>query len=262
LTLGLSASFTETQTPGELNTDTGIEAGRATATFFGITPQISLRLTPLTSADTSYSYGSSSVSGGVETITQQTQLNVKHEVTPVDTATFGYRFSLFESDGTSSTSSHAVLLGWTRRLSERTSVTLRAGPRITEGEVNPDVLASIEHQFEIARVTLAYSQSETTVVGRAGAVKTEGVSASVAFEPLRSVGVMLTGSVRKTSGEGGRSFADTTVYGITALVSYQINRWLTVRASYRGLLQEQDSTSLEHSVLSIGVELNYPSRVY
>lgn len=269
LTLGFNGSYAETQTPGELNTLTGIQVARATATLWSVSPTVAYKFSLLTSGDAAYSYATSTISGGLTTVVHQAQLNFARQLTPLDTGTLGYGLSLFETDGTtatsgatSSTTFHTITVGWNRRLTERTTVSLRAGPRISENGLNPEVDARLDHRFELGTLTLAAYETETNVVGQAGSAKAEGVSASLRFNPFRPIGVDLATGVQNTSTDGGRSSVDVTVYSATASVSYRIARWLSATATYRFYHQEQRPASFDHNIFSISLDVNYPVRVH
>lgn len=269
LTLGFNGSYAETQTPGELNTLTGIQVARSSAALWSVSPTVAYKFSPLTSGDAMYSYAASAISGGPTNVTHQVQLDLARQLTLLDTGTLGYGLSLFEADGTtatprasSSTTFHTITFGWNRRLTERTTVSLRAGPRISANGLNPEVDARLDQRFELGKLTLAAYETETNVVGQAGSAKTEGVSASLGFNPFRAIAIDLTTGVQNTSSDGGRSALDVTAYSATASVSYRIAKSLSATASYRFSRQEQRPASLDHNIFSISLDVNYPVRVY
>lgn len=269
LILGFNGSYAETQTPGELNALTGIQVARATATLWSVSPTVAYKFSPLTSGDAAYSYATSTISGGPTNVTHQVQLNLARQLTRLDTGTLGYGLSIFETDGTtatapagSSTTFHTITFGWNRRLTERTTVSLRAGPRLSENGLGSEVDARLDHRFKLGRLTLAAYETETTVVGRAGSATTEGMSASLGFNPFRAIGIDLTTGVQNTSTDGGRSSLDVTAYSATASVSYRIAKSLSATASYRFYHQEQRPASFDHNIFSISLDVNYPVRAY
>lgn len=257
LTLGLDTSYVQTETPSELTTETGLVIARRSADELTIAPSAVYRVTPATSADFGYSYGGSRVTGGLATHTQHAQLGLAHRVTPLDTGTLGYRLGVFDSEGTASVTSHALLFGWSRRLTQQVLLDLRAGPRLSDGTLSPEVSAGFEHRFEAGRLSLGYSRSETVVVGQAGRVETESLVASVTLKPTALLELHVAPAIRRTSiGTGGAP--DITVYAADAGVSYRIARWLRASAAYRFSLQEQGRIAIRHNVLSISLELSQP----
>ena len=261
LTLGLNATFTETQTPGLLNAQTGIEQGRARSTRVSASPTVAYKLTPLTTGHASYSYTTSDANG-LTTVGHQAGLGLARQLTPVDTGTVDYGLSVTESDGASSTTSHTLTAGWSRRFTERTGVSLRAGPRFTEGAINPEINAELSHKFKTAQLALNYYWSESTLAGQAGTVKAQGVSASLTAELLKSLTAAVAPSVRQTSSEHNSNSPDVTVYGVDASVSYQLTRWLTANAAYHFTFQQQRPADIEHSTISIRFDVIYPLRVH
>ena len=262
LTLGLNVTFTETQTPGLLNTQTGIEQGRAQATRVSASPTVAYKLTPLTTGNGSYSYTTSTVANGLTTVGHQAQLGLARQLTPVDNGTVTYGLAVTESDGASSTTSHTLTAGWSHRFTERTSVSLRAGPRFTEGAINPEINADLSHQWKTTQLALNYYWSQSTIAGQAGTVKAQGVSAALSAELLRSLTAAVTPSLRQTSPEHNQTSQDVTVYGVDASVSYQLTKWLTASAAYHFTLQQQLPADIEHSTISLRLDVIYPVRVH
>ncbi len=262
LTLGFNAGFVETQTPGTLNTQTGIESGRARATSVTASPTVAYRLTPLTTGNVSYSYTTSEVANGLTTVGHQAQLGLARQMTPVDTGTVAYGLSVIESDGTPPTTSHTLTAGWSHRFSERTGVSLRAGPRYTEGAINPEIDAQLSHRWQTVQLALNYYISQSTLAGQAGTVTAQGVTASLSAELLQSLTAAVAPSVRQTSSEHGQISQDVTVYGVDASLSYRLTRWLTANAAYHFTLQQQRPADIEHNTISLRFDVVYPLRVH
>lgn len=259
-TLGLGASYIETQTPTELLEETGVELGRRDASLLAVAPSLSYRFSPVTSGEAGYSFTRGRLEGGPTNTTQEAHLLLAHHLTSLHTAALGYRFGLFESDLADSRASHTVTLGWTGRLAQHTTLTLQAGPRISDGTVDPEVLARLEQRFAWGAVSLAYTRSEAVVLGRAGTVRIDGVIGSLTLEPLQSLRVSLVPSVRKSS-EEDPNLPETTVYGVSAAISYRIARWVAARVEYRFSLQEEGPVRIRHNVASISLDFDYPLRL-
>src|SRR5437867_13234585 len=146
--LRLSALFTKTQTPSELAPNLGLQLGRRDSTQLSLASSAVYRFDLRTSTELAYSYLQSE-SEGVTSTTHEPRLRLVERLSHVDTGTLTYALRLTESEsngagnsntgdgnsntgaGNSSTLSHIVTLGWNRRLSASSSVTLAAGPWLT-----------------------------------------------------------------------------------------------------------------------------------
>jgi opacity protein-like surface antigen len=278
LTLSLDVGYTETRSLSTLtailtpavpaNTTPAVPAntlefGRQRATVLNASPSIAYQFTPLTSGTSGYSYTQTTLEGGTTNTGHQGRLGLSHQFTPLDSGTFDYGLNMFE-DSTSSTTttSHALTLGWTRQLTPQTTASVQGGPRFSGGTVSPEFSALLAHEFKMfdqrPKASLGYLRSEGFVIGQAGSVKIESITGSIGFEPLQLLQVSLGASFTRLSG-GTRS--DTTSYGATAGASYQILRWLAARASYRFNLQDQNTGDIRHNVFSLSLDASYPIRI-
>jgi predicted porin len=306
LTLGLKSAYTETQTPSVLNTITNVEQGRAKATQTNASPTASYQLTPRMAGDATYSYtrttvgtasGTSSTSAtvaGLTTVTHRADLSLTRQLTPglvvpplaappdestrtaatvaprptaADLGAVAYGLTVSEFEGFPSITSHTLTLGWTHYFTALTSVSLRAGPRYTEGAINPEVDAEIVHQGRSVRLSLAYFRSETTLVGQAGTAKTQGARGSLGWTPLRGMTVTVTPSWAQTSSEVSATTQsltsqDITVYASDVSLSYQLTRWLTAGAAYHYTRQEQRPAAIEDNIVLLRLEIAYPLRLH
>ncbi len=238
-----------------------LELGRRRSSLIEAAPSVAHQFTPLTSGDASYAYARSDVSGGFVDTTHQGRLRLIRQLTPLDQGTVTYRIRQFESNRAESITSHAATLGWRRQFTPNTVLSLEAGPRFSNGDVGAEAAASLEHRFQQATLTLAYSRTETIAVGRSGAVTADTGSGSLRFEPFKATHVALVASVARLSDDNDSTFRDVTLYRAGATATYALTKWLTLRGSYGFSLQEADET-IRHHIVSISLEFGYPIRLY
>lgn len=229
MTLGLRASYFETETATDLFPETGRQLGRLDASLFGASSSIAYRFTPR------------------------------------DTGSFTYGVSVFEIGAvrdvrTDPITTHAALAGWTRRTGERTTLTLQAGARAADGEIGPEASVRLEHRLRLVRVSVSYERSDATVVGREGTGSTEVLLGSVVWDVLRSLEVNSGIAVRRVSGVQGQNGAALMVYGLTASAVYRATRWLSARAAYQFTYQDGRPDDIQRNVFSIGLDFSYPVR--
>jgi hypothetical protein len=233
--------------------------GRQSAWAISLTPSLGYQLDAQTSLDGTYSYTRTHVSGGSTDEVHQTSLAVGRQLTPRDRGTLEYRFSLFESDQASSTTAHAVLVGWTRQLTEALSARLAVGPRFqSTGGTDVDAAASLQYILRETVWSLAYSRTEGLVIGRTGGANIDAVVGTVRYQPLSPLVLRLIGSVTHTS--GGQQPAET-VYAASASASYQLTTWLAARIAYQFSHDAQQATSIDDHVASVSLDFSYPIRL-
>jgi hypothetical protein len=238
---------------------TGINVGRQSAWAISLTPSLGYQLDAQTSLDGTYSYTRTHVSGGSTDEVNETRLAVSRQLTPRDRGTLEYRFSLFESDQTSSTTAHAVLVGWTRQLTEALSARLAVGPRFqSTGGTDVDAAASLQYILRETVWSLAYSRTEGLVIGRTGGANIDAVVGTVRYQPLSPLVLRLIGSVTHTS--GGQQAAET-VYAASASASYQLTTWLAARIAYQFSHDAQQATSIDDHVANVSLDFSYPIRL-
>jgi len=275
LTLRLSALFTKTQTPSELAPNLGLQLGRRDSTQLSLASSAVYRFDLRTSTELAYSYLQSE-SEGVTSTTHEPRLRLVERLSHVDTGTLTYALRLTESEsngagnsntgagnsntgaGNSSTLSHIVTLGWNRRLSATTSVTLEAGPRITGSQLGAEVNAGVSHRFfRLVDASLGYSRSSSPIIGQTGTSDTQALSGHLSMEPLRSFRVVFGAILSQVSTDR----SDTTTEGAEVAASYRMTKWLSAVARYRFSHSETDSTAIFHNIFTIGLEASYPIRV-
>src|SRR5205807_1784253 len=93
------------------------------------------------------------------------------------------------------TTSQAVTMAWDREVTRQTSVALRGGPRLTDGQVAPEFAASVSRRLKSAALSLAYARTVTTLIGVVGTAATQSLSADATFRPQRSIEVRVSPGV-------------------------------------------------------------------
>lgn len=263
LTLSFDGAFLETQTPGQLNVATGILVGRVRAQRLSAKPGVAYEFDPLTAGAAEYTLTEDELSGGVTILTHVGDLRLDRRITPLDTGSVGYTLREFDFDPGGTTTSHAVTLGWTRQLTPLTSLTLRGGPRFSEGSVDPEVSASIRHRLRLGEVSFTYSRSQTTVIGRAGSVDNEAFIATAVLEPLPSLEVRAAPSLLRTF-DADR---EARVYALDLTAEYKITAWLSLEGAYEFSFQEGGVNAIRdeeisHNIILLRLTVKQPYRIY
>jgi hypothetical protein len=258
-----------------------VEVGPRRSTVVGISTSAAYAATPRLSLETGYAFARTSTSAGPVSPTpvaettdfeHEARVGLRYQVTPLDRGSFLYRVRIFDGDQAASTTSHIVTVGWDRRLGEATTASLEVGPRFSEGDTEVEAAARLEHRFRLVTVGLAYARSEGLVVGRSGPQTTDTGSATVTYEPLRTLQLSIGGSVIRAdnastaapgaSSTAGSGSSEQITYRIGAGAFYRLTEWLTAQLAYSFSLQEEAGQTIRHHIVSLSLVVSYPYRVY
>lgn len=252
-TFTASASYSDTQNPGELNVITGIEAGRAPARAFHATQSVARTLGPLTKATVAHRFAREQVSGYLANGTQVASLALERELGPTDEGRVDYSLGRF-TFGPDVTNFHVLTLGWSREITPLAHFELKAGPRASGGRLDPEISAGLRARFRRGDVGLAYLRTQTVVVGLPRPVTAEGVSGSFSRQLLRGLRVAGGSSVFRSR---GGSFA-ATVYRLNLDVTWRLTRLLSLAGSHqlgfqRGGIEGAPTEDVSHNVFLLSV---------
>jgi hypothetical protein len=289
LTLGFDGAYSRTSIASELNqpnpalpfipvqATTGLLTARITSTFYTLAPSIGYSFDTITRGKGTYTYAVVE-SGGLSTTTQNVALQLDREITPRDTGllkTYYRHFEstasgpLFSSSASDSSDSYTVTAGWKRRFTPQWDATVEAGPRLTDaagttGRVDAEASATLNWRFELGTASLGYSRTELTAAGVGGALSSDSVFASVTIDPIRFLRVSLAPRWVQVTPEGGSATTTgtTTLYLVDATATYQLTRWLSARLNYEYASQQAGGLNTPHNLVTIGLDLVYPERVY
>jgi hypothetical protein len=180
LSLGMAARYDRSETPGDLNLDSGILLGRQLAHRLQLTPSLAYRTNPRTTISTRYDWTNEALSGWPGGDMQALHAVVARDVTPRTTLNARYLGRLFT--GEMDAHSQSVLAGWAREMSPGVNLSVEAGPRVTSyGGVRAEVLAALLRRTPRARLRLDYWRGETIVLGIAGPVEIHSGSTNVSW---------------------------------------------------------------------------------
>jgi hypothetical protein len=262
LTVEAEAMYNETETPEELNFTAVLQPGRQTAETYSAGASLDYRIDPVMEADLSYTFAHDDLEGDFDTDTHTVSTGLAREMGPRDTVSVGYSFQRYLFDLGDDVSAHVPTVGWAHAFTPRTSVELLGGPRISDGDVDPEVSASIRHSLQRGQLSLTYARGESTVIGQTDTFTTEmiGGAAEFAIGPALEV----RASASYTENSQGALDADVIRAGVEA--SYEINDYLSLIASYRystqqGVLGGPDDLDIDRNVAYIGVLISHPARI-
>jgi hypothetical protein len=123
--------------------------------------------------------------------------------------------------------SNALTAEWTRELTRTTMLSVRGGPRVTEGTLSPDVAASLRHTMRAGDASLVYEHTQTTLIGLVGIADTHSLTVRVSGEPRPGLRVRVEPGLLRTKQVDRAS----TVYHVSAGYSQAIATRLTFEAA-------------------------------
>jgi hypothetical protein len=236
VTFAADTAFYRTETPGELNTETGLALTRATAEQVEARASLTRQIDPLTGATVEYSLTDGRLAGSFRTQTHAVRIGAERRVSPRDTVSVDYALHqfLFTIDrGSQSTpTSHTLGMGLSHSITPRASIAVAGGPRFTNGSPAAELSASLRYQFQPADLSLVYARTETAVTGLQGVVRVQSLTAAAACN-LRLVQVRIAPAVFRTI-EAGHS-AD--VYRLGLGVTRSITKNLALDVAFDGNVQ-------------------------
>ena len=238
LAFAVDAAFARTRTPGELSAGTGLTLARATAERVEVHPAIVRQVDPITEATLDYTWTDERLVGGISTRAHRPAIRIDRHVSRRDVVdmNYGVRVFLFETD--ERLTSHAVSIGWTRQITRRASVELRGGPVVTDGAPAPEVLASMRYRPGPSEVSISYARAQTTLVGFAGIVDTQSVTASAAYSPRPRLQVRIVPGLFRTESDGRRADAGRLAFEAERTMTER----LSLRATYEATVQRGNLT--------------------
>ena len=177
--------FYRTETPGELNTQTGLALTRATAEQIVAHASLTRQLDPLTGGTVEYSLTDSRLASSFRTQTHTVSIGAERHMSPRDRVSVNYALHQFlfaiDREPASTPTSHTLGVGLSHSITQRASVAIVGGPRITNGSPAADLSASLRYQFQPGDLSLAYSRTETAVIGLSDVVRVQGLTATAAY---------------------------------------------------------------------------------
>ena len=228
LTIDADASFSTTQTPGELNLISEVTLTRAPARRIAVGPEITFQRDAVTRVSLMYAMTEDRLAGAEPTITHTATAAGERRWSRRDTARLEYVAREFDFGLEPPTRSQTVTLGWTRDLTRGASVSLGAGPRVGDGAVVPELSASLGYRATAMDLSLAYASAQTTLIGLAGAADTHSLSATAAYGRRESLRMRIAPGIIQTA----RAGLQARVYRMSVGASRTVGDTLSLEAGY------------------------------
>ncbi|HMD36505.1 MAG TPA: hypothetical protein VKH42_16120 [Vicinamibacterales bacterium] len=229
LSLSATTAFIESETPLEINLEATPAPGRVRARRLSVQPSATYAVGARTEATMRYTAADDSLADGVGVTTAGASMTVTHHRSPRTDFRFEYSFEHFRFANLDAGSiSQAWTAEWQRSLNRATALSLRLGPRVTNGAVSPDVAATVHRQLRAGEAVITYLHTTTTLLGTLALADMHSVSALVAAEPRRGLRIHAGPALLHTT-QGPLSSA---VYRLTAGCDWPIAKRFVIRGDY------------------------------
>jgi hypothetical protein len=263
LTLSGGATFWDTNTPRDLNVQTGFDPGLVQTQSLKLSSSLAYRLDALSEGTVAYDF-TRTAQAGLLTDIHVLEPGIHRQLMERDTGRADVLVRRFIFHGHFAQTSVVPLLGWAHQVTPEISFTLLGGPRFTRGALE-DAEASVSIRQDMKRVhtALAYARTQTTV-GLLGTVNTNSLSATVAYEPVDRLRLSAAPAIFASAGAA----LEAKVLQLKADAAYTVNSWFVVVGTYRYSVQQVnhlDTAPLtrelsHHNFLMLSVSLSTPRR--
>lgn len=277
-TLRGQSEYIQTNTAQDLSLNPGGgeipgRVGRAEAERFLLGGGASYRFSQRVAGDLEVSWVDDELIDFSKNETLSVNSQIEQLLTPARLLLYGYRYRGYEFESeqvgidpvevvTESEDSNTLWVGLRQEFSERSDVEVRAGPRISDGEVEPYLIVRWRRDYSRGSTTIDASWDETTFLGTIGRQESRSIAAtwthrfSEKFEFNGSAGyAYLTG--------GG---IDTYIGSIDVAGIYEFTPSIFLTARYAFNVQGQDPPGLQgdrltHNIASLAITFTRPRRV-
>jgi hypothetical protein len=228
-TWGLGGRYDRTDSPGEIDFESGFLSERRNAQRWQVTPSVARRIGERTNVTALYDWTTENLLNDSHGSLHVARTTLSRTLSERMSISAGYVGRLF-IDSQTEHQSHAAVMGWTRQLRQFTSLNLQAGPRWTtyRGLV-PEVTASLARDGRTLKAGIDYSHGETIILGVLGPVQVDTGSARINVAATRKIEFGLHAAASKILTLDERA---ATVYRGTLVGSWSVGGPYTIAASY------------------------------
>ena len=176
-TWGVGGRYDRTDTPGEIDFESGVLSDRQYAQRWQVTPSVLRRIGQRGNFAAIYDFTTENLVGEGQQTLHVGRTALSRQLSPRASLSGGYIGRLFDDDFADH-HSHAVVMGWTRELRQFTRFTVLAGPKWTSYRgLVPEVSLSLGRDGRTVKTGIDYSHGETIILGVPGPVQVDSGSA-------------------------------------------------------------------------------------
>jgi hypothetical protein len=235
-TFSMRGGYQRTHNAGELNLTTGLTSQRLLATRRLAGAELVHDIGPRMVFSTSYDFANDDVQHGTSADSNAVRARLSRQVGARDEVIVSAVGEQVQFHPGARTYSGVGLLGWSRRMTQKTTITLLGGARVTGGKVRPDVDVAVTRKFgQQFDLAARYARTQTIAVGLTELVEVDRVSFRFAYVHRDRWEAVLTSGGFRNVFPGYEVLA----YTLEADVSRFLNRHIAIAASYNTTLNDR-----------------------
>lgn len=236
--IGLGGRHDRTDSPSELNLESGVLLGRQIGARTQLTPSASYRLKLRTTLTAQYDWTRESLSGSLTQSLHAMRAGADYASSARTQWGGRYVARSFVGSPLGSEYSHTLLFSWSHQITPGANTSVLVGPRVSSYRgVMPEVLASFLHRPPGQRLLIDYWHGETIVLGVPGPVGIHSGTTRTSWLLGNDLEIgTLIGVFRSTS----LSDTQATVYHGGVGGAWTVREMYTLTAAYRADYQRGD----------------------
>lgn len=228
--------FLTTRTPEDLTRMTGLTVTRARARRSTAHASVSRQFSAVTSGTLGFSFADDRLGRSFATQTHAADARLARRLSRQTVVRGAYRVDAFgftTGGGRRRVASHSVSIGGSREIAPRIRASFDIGPRLTGRALRPEVAASVTVDRAAASLRVSYMQTQTTIIGLAGAADVRRVGVTLGRTFARSLDVQVAPACFRTALGGSKA----TVYALAINVTRPLSARLALDVAVHGSLQ-------------------------
>ncbi len=197
--------------------------------------------------------------------------DLEHILTPVRSILYGYRYRHYDFENQTGTEpvivvsqteeSNTAWVGLSQILTETTVLDVRAGPRISDGDLEPYFLFSLSREYARGSASIDAVWDETTLLGEAGILESRSVQLTWRHEFTKAFDVATSAGYANLR---GTDFTSDITY-LNVFGYYRFSPAIFLTARYQFNAQDGDPIDLPtgrvtQNVLSLAITFTRPRR--
>lgn len=232
--------YERTHTAGELNLTTGLTSLRMLASRWQASGEITHAVGARAVLLAGYDVAMNMLEQGTDTESQSARLRFTRRTGARDEIFVAYLGERLDFGPGGLTYSNVGSVGWLRRVTPTTVVTLNGGARLTAGDLRPDLDASVTQRVG-TRISFfaSYARTQTVAVGIAQLIDVDRVTIRTTYRvPNRWEAAFTAGAFRNVF-----PGAEINAYTLAADISRVVSRSVAVAASFSTTLNQRAVSS-------------------
>src|SRR5690606_2078012 len=204
------------------------------------------------------------LSEGIGNDSHTIETTIEHDLSARNQLLYGYSYTEFEFDNDVTQKVHVPRVGWLHAFSNRTSLQVEAGPRISDDEEDLYFDAQVTRTYNSGNMTLGISRDVDTLIGESGVVEVDSFRAGLLHRLGDDFEINASASLGKVS-RSDRELDNADVIRAAVEARYAVNNGISLFASYNYSYQEAAGNAelafeIPRHVVAVGVTLRIPNR--